>query len=69
MASFVINDAMGRIVRQLMQPVSKGLNNIRIYGLDALPSGFCVLQVRCGNELICRKANSVRRIAKNGDYR
>ncbi|HEX4851122.1 MAG TPA: T9SS type A sorting domain-containing protein, partial [Puia sp.] len=54
MASFVINDAMGRIIRQEMQPVSKGLNNIRIFGLNALPSGFYVLQVRCGDKLISK---------------
>jgi len=54
-ASFVLNDAMGRIVKQEMQPVTKGLNNIKIYGLDAMPTGMYVLQVRYGDKMITKR--------------
>jgi len=55
MASFVVNDALGRIVRQEMQPVSKGLNSIKIYGLESMPSGMYVLQVRYADKMITKR--------------
>jgi len=55
MASFVMNDALGRIVRQEMQPVTKGLNSIKIYGLETMPSGMYVLQVRYADKMITRR--------------
>ena len=55
MASFIVNDALGRQVRQEIQPVSKGFNTIRIYGLNSLPSGFYVLQIRCGDKMITKR--------------
>jgi hypothetical protein len=54
MASFVVNDAMGRIVKQEMQPVSKGLKSIKIYGLESMPSGMC-FQVRYADKMITRR--------------
>ena len=55
MAVFIVNDAMGRILKQEMQPVNKGLNSIRIYGVDALPNGFYLLQVHYGDKVITKR--------------
>ena len=55
MASFIINDEYGRVIRQEMQPVTKGLNNIKIYGLDALSTGMYILQVRYADHLIAKR--------------
>jgi len=55
MASFIINDEFGRVIKQEMQPVTKGLNNIKIYGLDALSTGMYILQVRYADHLIAKR--------------
>ncbi len=55
MASFTINDALGRAIRQEMQPVSRGINSIRIYGVDALPTGFYVLQIRYTDKMVTKR--------------
>lgn len=55
MASFVLNDALGRIVRQEMQTVTKGFNSIKIYGLDAMPTGMYVLQIRYADKMITKR--------------
>jgi hypothetical protein len=54
-ASFIVNDIYGRILRVETQNMSKGMNSIRLYGFDGLPTGTYVLQVRCADKLISRK--------------
>jgi len=58
-ASFIVNDIYGRIVKTETQNVSKGVNSIRLYGLDRLPSGTYVLQVRYAGKLISKKVVKV----------
>ncbi|MBS1598946.1 MAG: T9SS type A sorting domain-containing protein [Bacteroidetes bacterium] len=54
-ASFVLNDALGRIVKQEIQPVSKGFNSIRIYGLESMPTGIYILQIRYADKMITKR--------------
>jgi len=54
-ASFIVNDLYGRVVHRETQGVIKGINSVRMYGFDGLPSGTYILQIRCGDKLISRK--------------
>jgi hypothetical protein len=54
-ASLVVNDIYGRIVHRETQNISKGINSIRMYGFDGLPSGTYILQIRCGDKMVSRK--------------
>jgi hypothetical protein len=48
-------DMYGRMIRQIKQPVSQGLNNINIYGLGSLPVGTYALQMQYGDQSISKK--------------
>jgi hypothetical protein len=53
--SIVVNDIYGRTIRRETQSAAKGVNTIRLYGFDALPTGTYILQVRSGENSISRK--------------
>jgi hypothetical protein len=54
MASFILVDAYGRVVKKQAQFVSKGLNSIVLSDLSSLSSGMYALQVQCGGQQICK---------------
>jgi uncharacterized repeat protein (TIGR01451 family) len=59
-ASFTLVDMYGRIVKQVKQNVSKGLNSIRLYNLSILPDGTYTLQVRCADNMINKKVIKIK---------
>lgn len=54
MASFILVDAYGRVVKKQNQSVIKGLNNIVMPDLSSLSSGMYALRVQCGDQQICK---------------
>ena len=50
-----LSDMYGRYVRRQQVQVTLGLNNMNIYGLNALPAGTYVLQIQVGDQLISKK--------------
>jgi hypothetical protein len=54
MASFIVVDAYGRVVKKQEQAVAKGLNSILIPDLSSLSSGMYALRVQCGDYQICK---------------
>jgi hypothetical protein len=53
MASFILVDAYGRVVKKQEQAVTKGLNSILIPDLNSLSSGIYALRIQCGDQRIC----------------
>lgn len=59
-ASFMITDACGRLVRVEKQNLSRGINNIRIYGLNNLSDGVYILKVQYQDKLISKRMIKMR---------
>ena len=48
-------DMYGRLIRQVKQPVTQGMNNFTLYGLGSLPNGTYVLKIQNGEQVISKK--------------
>ena len=53
--TFMVTDSYGRKIKQQGQQVQRGVNPIRITGLDALQSGVYSLQVQYGDQVLTRR--------------
>jgi hypothetical protein len=58
--TFIITDACGRLVKVEKQNLNKGLNNIRIYGLNTLSSGVYILKIQYQDKLISKRMIKVK---------
>jgi hypothetical protein len=53
--TFMITDACGRLVKVEKQNLSRGINNIKIYGLNNLSDGVYILKVQYLDKLISKR--------------
>jgi hypothetical protein len=54
-AVLTLMDMYGRMITQMKQSVSQGINTLTIYGLDGLSSGAYALQIRYADQVISKK--------------
>lgn len=59
MATITLIDLFGRSIRRVIQPVSQGLNSIRLDGLGSLPEAAYALQIQYGDHLVSQKVIKV----------
>lgn len=46
MSTIVVYDRLGKLVKQQIVRLEKGLNNVQVAGLNSLPAGMCIVEVR-----------------------
>jgi hypothetical protein len=55
MAQVILVDMFGRTIRQVRQPLTRGLNAVTLDGLGGLATGAYAIQVHCGDQVVSNK--------------